>query len=313
MSSLPQPTVILTHESDLDGMVSGLLLQRLAGKLFNQTPRLEAWNYNGWKNREPAEACAWVCDLNFEPRLDRPNWVIVDHHAMSFTAKNATLIHDVTKSAGTLCYELCKQHGIESPALDRLVHLNNVADLYHTDDPEFDLASDYANLVKTYNFWSLHALIDGNLENLLDHSLLKVMQVKRDVEDPLGFEWSKRHIEEITPQVGFVPTVVGNNNRIIYRLLTDDTLPYQVLVTMLRKANSQVVISLRSRNGEALPIAERLNGGGHPNACGGTLPRSIKQIPEAIDYLKKLLDPHTEKPASNMNNLGDLLSAFDKR
>jgi len=29
-NSLPEPEVIITHESDLDGLVSGVLLQRLS-------------------------------------------------------------------------------------------------------------------------------------------------------------------------------------------------------------------------------------------------------------------------------------------
>ncbi|SVD78903.1 uncharacterized protein METZ01_LOCUS431757, partial [marine metagenome] len=36
MSDLPQPEVVITHESDLDGFVSGHLLQRLANHLFDQ-------------------------------------------------------------------------------------------------------------------------------------------------------------------------------------------------------------------------------------------------------------------------------------
>ncbi len=38
MIALPRPEVICTHESDLDGFVSGLLLQGLAEKLFGQRP-----------------------------------------------------------------------------------------------------------------------------------------------------------------------------------------------------------------------------------------------------------------------------------
>ena len=71
----------------------------------------------------------------------------------------------MSKSAGLLCYELCRQQGLGSPALDRLVHLNNVADLFLEDDPDFELACDYANLVKIYQFWNLHALIGGEIEN----------------------------------------------------------------------------------------------------------------------------------------------------
>ena len=76
---------------------------------------------------------------------------------------------------------LCQQQGLGSPALDRLVHLNNVGDLFLEEDPDFVLASDYANLVKLYQFWNLHALIGGQIEKLLDHPLLEVMAVKRRI------------------------------------------------------------------------------------------------------------------------------------
>ena len=187
---LPRPEVIITHESDLDGLVAGVLLQRLARKLFGGDIRLEAYHYNFWKQRELREKSAWVTDFTFESRLDRPEWVVIDHHATETQPKYATLIHDLNKSAGLLCYELCKEHGLGTPALDRLVRLNNVSDLFLNDDPEFDLASDYANLVKIYQFWNLHALFNGQIEKLLNHPLLEVMVVKRRVEIPLGYEWS---------------------------------------------------------------------------------------------------------------------------
>ena len=37
-----QPEVILTHESDLDGFVSGILLQRLAKRLFGADVPVES-------------------------------------------------------------------------------------------------------------------------------------------------------------------------------------------------------------------------------------------------------------------------------
>ncbi|HKQ39785.1 MAG TPA: DHH family phosphoesterase, partial [Verrucomicrobiae bacterium] len=66
MSSLPKPEVILTHESDLDGFVAGVLLQRLAKHLFGADVRLEAFHYHNWRQREPREAAAWVTDMSFE-------------------------------------------------------------------------------------------------------------------------------------------------------------------------------------------------------------------------------------------------------
>ena len=311
MDALPKPEVILTHESDLDGFVAGLLLQRLARHLFQSETRLEAYNYNGWKLREPREKSAWVCDLSFEARLDKPDWVIVDHHATEARPKNAVMIHDLTKSAGMICYDLCRQQGLGSPELDRLVRLSDVADLFLEDEADFVAANDYANLVKTYGFWNLHAVIGGQLEQLLDHPLLEVMAVKRRIEDPIGLDWSKRNVAEISPTVGFVDTVVGNNNAIVHQMLEQGATPYPVLLTLFRKANGAVVVSLRSRNGEALKTAEKLHGGGHANASGATLPRSVKSIPDALDYLRVHLNPAPAKDA--LNSLEGLFEAVEPK
>jgi oligoribonuclease NrnB/cAMP/cGMP phosphodiesterase (DHH superfamily) len=301
MDALPKPDVILTHESDLDGFVSGLLLQRLAKHLFGVDVPLEAHHYNSWRTREIREKAGWVCDFSFEPRLDKLDWLVIDHHATEAQPKTARLIHNLQKCASLLCYELCQQHGLGSPELDRLVKLTNVGDLFLEDDPDFVLASDYGNLVKTYNFWNLHAVIDGKLEALLEHPLLQVMEIKRRIEDPIGFEWSKKNIQELSPTVGFVDTVVGNNNLIVHQLLEQDT-RYPVLLTLFRKANNTVIVSLRSRNGDALKVAEKLQGGGHANAAGATLPRSVRTVPDGIEYLKHVLNPPPKKAINTLES-----------
>ena len=305
MITLPRPEVILTHESDLDGLLAGLLLQRLAHRLFGAEVPLEAFHYNNWRMRDLREKSGWVCDLSFEARLDKAGWVVIDHHATEAQPKNAVLIHDLGKSAGLLCYELCKENGLGSPELDRLVHLSDVADLFLEGDPDFVMANDYANLVKTYNFWNLHALIEGQLERLLNHPLLEVMEVKRRIEDPMGLEWSKAKVQEISRAVGYVDKVVGNTNLIVHQLLEKKQTKYPVLMTLFRKANSAVVVSLRSRNGEALKVAELLQGGGHANACGATLPRSVRNIPDAIQYLRYLLEaaPKKDPPLNSLEGL----------
>ena len=307
-NSLSKPDVIITHESDLDGLVAGVLLQRLAKKLFNAEVPLEAYHYNNWRQRDLREKCGWITDLSFEPRMDRLHWAIFDHHAIETAPKNALFVHDVGKSAGLICYALCQQQGLGSPALDRLVPLNNVADLFLEDDPDFMLASDYANLVKIYQFWNLHALIEGQIEKLLDHPLLEVMAVKRRIEDPLGFAWSKQNVTEITPRVGFVDTVIGNNNLIVHQILEQQATNYPVLLTLFRRANGAIIASFRSRNGEALKVAEKLQGGGHANACGATLPRSVKTIPDAVNYLRQTLNPKKEEP---LNSLEDIFASID--
>ncbi len=311
-SSLPRPEVILTHESDLDGLVAGVLLQRLARKLFGVEVRIEACNYNYWRQRDLRERSGWITDLCFEPRLDKANWLIIDHHVTDAGAKQATLIHDVNKSAGLLCYELCREQGLGSPALDRLVHLNNVGDLFLEDDPDFVLASDYANLVKIYQFWNLWTLVEGEIERLLDHPLLEVMAVKRRVEDPLGLAWSRSNVSEISPTIGFVDTVIGNNNLIVHQLLEQQATRFPVLITLFRRANGVIIASLRSRNGEARKVAEKLQGGGHANACGATLPRSVKTIPDAITYLRQVFNPKKEDALNSLENLFASVEASTK-
>jgi oligoribonuclease NrnB/cAMP/cGMP phosphodiesterase (DHH superfamily) len=313
MSELSPPDVILTHESDLDGFVSGLLLQRLAKQRFGTDVKLEAWNYQGWKNRQMSERVAWVSDFTFETRLDKSGWLVVDHHTTTNAPKQAQLIHDVTKSAGLLVYELCRADGVASPALDRLVQLNNIADLFLEDDPDFVTAQDYASLVKTYGFWDLHAVLGGDLEKLIDHPLLEVIQVKRRIEDPIGYDWSRQHVTAVTKQLGYVETCVGNTNLIVYQLLDREATSHTTLVTLFRKANGLIVASFRSRDGSALKIASQFQGGGHPNAAGATLPRSVMSTKDAVDYLRKMLTTGSAPQGGGLNSLDSLLAGFQPK
>lgn len=307
LPTLPKPEVIITHESDLDGFVAGLLLQRLAQKIYGEKIPLQAYHYNFWKLRDLREKSAWVTDFTFEPRLDRPGWLVVDHHVTETPAKNAVLRHDTAKSAGLLAYELCREHGLASPALDRLVQLNNVADLFLENDPDFDVAGDYAGLVKIYSFWNLHAITGGELEKLLDHPLLEVMAVKRRVEDPIGFEWSKKNITEITPAVGFVDNIVGNTNQVVHQLLERGATKHTVLVTLFRRSNS-IFASFRSRHGEALKIALQFQGGGHANAAGAILPKSVRTVEDGVEFLRQMLNV---KPAAPLNTLESLFAKIE--
>jgi len=309
MGSLTEPQVVLTHESDLDGLVSGLLLQRLAKHLFGSDVSLEAYHYQGWKIRSLSERTAWVSDFTFEARLDRSGWLVVDHHTGDTRPKLAKLVHDLKKSASLLCYEMCCQHGLGTPVLDRIVHLTDVGDLFLENDPDFIEACDYANLVKAYGFWNLHALIGGELEKLLQHPLIEVMQVKRRLEDPIGFEWARNHVEALSPEVGLVRTVVGNTNAIVHQMLEQRVTTHAVLTTLFKKGNGAFVVSFRSRNGEALKVASRLDGGGHANAAGTTLPRSVTDHDAAAEYIRQRLNP--TPPGESMNGMEDLLARWE--
>ena len=310
MSKFPEPEVVITHESDLDGFVSGHLLQRLAKHLFGREVPLQAWNYTNWERRPLREGCAWVCDLNFSARMDKDDWVIVDHHRTDHEPKNATLILDHSKSASLLCYELCQAEGLGNEKLDRLMHLTNVGDLYLTDDPDFTEAIDYGSLIKQYMFWNIAKLVEGDLESLVDHSLLEVIRTRRQVENPLGHAYAKAHITPLSDMVAMVESPIGDTNAVVHQLLSEEATPHPVLLTASTN-NRSVSVSLRSRNGEALPIARQLQGGGHPNACGATLPKTIHRIPDAVVYLKKTLNPNPH--GDGIGSLADALEGLEAK
>lgn len=300
MKALSRPEVICSHESDLDGLLAAMLMRRLAERLFGGSPLVQAWNYQGWRNRPLVEPTAWVADFSYETRLNRHGWVLFDHHSPTAPTPKAgewrlDYRFKADKAAATLVYEVCVNHGLASSALDRLVHLNQIGDLWQHEDPDFELATDYASLVKSYGFWSLYKLVEGQPERLLDHALLEVMAVKRRIEDPIGYEWSRANIEEITPELAVVQTTVGNTNLLVHQLLDRRATPHKVLATLFPKANRTVVVSLRSRNGEALGVATRLDGGGHPNAAGATLPKSVTNVEAALAYLLEVL---VERPSN---------------
>jgi nanoRNase/pAp phosphatase (c-di-AMP/oligoRNAs hydrolase) len=115
---------------------------------------------------------------------------------------------------------------------------------------------------------------------------------------------------ELSPTVGLVNTIVGNTNQIVHQLLEQQATPFPVLITLFRRGNGMILASLRSRNGEALKVAEKLQGGGHANASGTTLPRSIQNIPDAIVYLRQVLNPGRAK-GSPLNNLESLFDAIE--
>jgi len=299
MERLPRPDVILTHESDLDGFVSGHLLQRLAKAVHGVDVRLEAWNTQAWKQRPLKENSAWVCDLAYDPRLDRPDWVIIDHHPVEDRPRRARFIQDTTHSAAKLCYAFCCDAGLGNPTLDRIVELTDIGDLFAEEHPDFELSQEYAALLKSYPFWNLSKLLGGQIEALLDHPLLEVVRARKRIEDPIGLAWSRQRITEVTPSLGWVDIAVGNANLIVHELLRSPDCRHAILATMIKKAAAGIVISLRSRNGEALPIAQKLQGGGHPNAAGATLPRSVQTFPDALEFLRRILDPKPQ-PVGNL-------------
>ena len=84
-----------------------------------------------------------------------------------------------------------------------------------------------------------------------------------------------------------------------------------VLVTLVRRGNL-VFASFRSRNGEALKVAEKFQGGGHANAAGAILPKSVRYVPDGVEYLKQVLNPKRDVPLNSLESLFAQIEAEKK-
>jgi nanoRNase/pAp phosphatase (c-di-AMP/oligoRNAs hydrolase) len=79
-------------------------------------------------------------------------------------------------------------------------------------------------------------------------------------------------------------------------------------MTLFRRSNA-IFASFRSRQGEALAIATKFQGGGHANAAGAILPKSVRTVEDGIEFVQKALNP---KPAANsLNNLESLFAGVE--
>jgi len=78
------------------------------------------------------------------------------------------------------------------------------------------------------------------------------------------------------------------------------------LLTLFRRANAFIIASLRSRNGEALENCRETPGGGHANAAERPC-ALVRTIPDAVIYLRQLLNPKKDAPLNSLEGLFDEL------
>ena len=191
--------------------------------------------------------------------MDKPNWAMIDRHATETPAKSAHLIHDLNKSAGLLCYELCKEQGMGSPELDRLVHLTTWRTCFWR-TTRFHAGQRLRQPRQGVPVLERALADPGRIEALLDHPLLEVMAVKRRIENPLGFAWSRENVSQISPTVGCVDTIIGNNNLIVHQLLKQKASPYPVLLTLFRRPRAWSRETAQPQ-WRSVKVAEKLQGG----------------------------------------------------
>ena len=109
---IKRPSLIYTHEADLDGFMSGLILNMVSKVLFKKGSSIRYINYDTMDKIEfrPNDAI-WISDLNFpvlnlKPQKNRI--FIIDHHKWEQNPidEQVTYLHDTTKSATLQCFEL---------------------------------------------------------------------------------------------------------------------------------------------------------------------------------------------------------------
>ena len=275
---------------------------------------LEAYNYQNWKLREPRGAItAWVCDLSFEPRLDTrragSSWTTMPPSSRAERPPVScctTLRRSGRVESAMIC---AASKRTDRPSLTGWSTSTTSPICTSTQTTNFRWPWITPNLVKTYHFWYLLALVEGKFEALFDHPLLEVMAVKRRVEDPLGYEWCAKNVVRLSPLAGYVPTIIGNNNIIAHQLLERKATPFGVMVTLFKKANNTVVASLRSRQARRWFWRRSCKGRRSPQCPSAYTLAALRrnQFDDAIRYLQKqVFDP---APAKDQP-LNSLVQAF---
>ena len=60
-------------------------------------------------------------------------------------------------------------------------------------------------------------------------------------------------------------------------------------------------------------MAEKFQGGGHANAAGAILPKSVRNIPDGVEYLKQVLNPKRDTPLNSLESLFAGIEAEQKK
>ena len=84
------------------------------------------------------------------------------------------------------------------------------------------------------------------------------------------------------------------------------------LANMLEEQGIQVARRTVAKYREALKIAQQFQGGGHPNASGATLPRSVQSAEDGVLYMRDVLNPKP-KPGGALGSLEQAFASLDRK
>lgn len=333
------PTRIYSHDSDLDGFVSGNILYNISKILFGESPKILYKNYHNLDEIHTDKGeVIWVSDLNYNKSMDnRLNdlMFIVDHHRwepdpIDCTPENPFCdkiyyIHDTTKSASLLCFELLEtivNNLNNNPNKEKyLKYIENIRDLvkwtnigdifkYNSTD-ELIEARSYARYFNDFikpDLLNAHDILNCKEKDILPvfyNSYKKsnyYENYKNQLTQSLMYyekELNKKR-NEIYPGIFNLVYDKGDYS-MIFNILLEKHQNIKAILTAIRNPNTgDWSLSVRSKDGKtAFYIAKKyFSGGGHPNASGAVLPNKFNRenisTEEVLEYITDKMNMYAE-------------------
>lgn len=266
-----EPVVIYTHREDMDGLLSGILAQRLAYAKYGKVIPVAGLTYDDIRLVDPKNT-AWFCDLSLDGTKLSENVynTFFDHHNWKNPPAGTGFIEkDNEKSAaGVVATVLNAEDHKMMDGLFELVLTVQAGDLHKIDDVRYETARDLQYLLEQVGFEAMWNSFADHPEKMLESPMLPAMRERRDLEDEEGFLQAKESLIK-TVWGGIVQFKIGDwtdiLNRISTEVLDNKTCAY------ISKVADGFEVRFISENGSAIKIATKLGGGGHPDASGAIL------------------------------------------
>jgi SPP1 gp7 family putative phage head morphogenesis protein len=291
--SLKEPVAIYCHVDDMDGLLGGVSMQRLAWVIFGKVVPVIPMTYGNSKLINPKDPC-WTIDLDLHNHAiaDNPDCFIVDHHIWEDVPAGSYWIDGTeTMSAAGMACRLFNEAiesgcGVMTNVRGMMISKNlyetvEVGDCWKDADPRFELSRDIQYFMTTIGFDAMWVRFANNIENILIAPELPYMHEKRVKDEMEQVANARQHLIPVSwgsivdsPAGSFVATIIAKE--------TNKPVAY------IKASGVGSCVCFKSSNGEAIKLSKSLGGGGHANSAGAYI-----DAPKAV-AIKKLQEVQYE-------------------